>query len=203
MKSKTKRLFLLLLSVILVFNFNSIKGTAGKSVTKTVRVGYYQNEVFQEGASDKAVKSGYAYEYYRKLSEYTGWNYEYIYGDFVTVYNMLLNGDVDLVAGLAYTESRSHLISYPDKPQGTEQYSLVKHQGDDTITTNTTTLNGKSIGVLDSAIKVALENFLEEKNITANVVTFSDYDALLEAFDKREVDTLAGESDGIYDRSHA
>lgn len=203
MKSITKRLFLLLLSIILIFNFNSIKGTAGKSVTKTVRVGYYQNEVFQEGASDKAVKSGYAYEYYRKLSEYTGWNYEYIYGDFVTIYNMLLNGDVDLVAGLAYTESRSHLISYPDKPQGTEQYSIVKHQGDDTITTNPTTLNGKSVGVLDSAIKVALENFLEKKNIAANVVTFSDYDALLEAFDKREVDTLAGESDGIYDRSHA
>ena len=40
---------------------------------KTVRVGYYENEVFQEGASEGAVKTGYAYEYYRKLSEYTGW----------------------------------------------------------------------------------------------------------------------------------
>ena len=30
----------------------------------TVRVGYYENEVFQEGAQEGAVKSGYAYEYY-------------------------------------------------------------------------------------------------------------------------------------------
>ena len=36
---------------------------------QTVRVGYYENEVFQEGAQNGAVKSGYAYEYYQKLSE--------------------------------------------------------------------------------------------------------------------------------------
>ena len=43
------------------------------STGKTVRVGYYENEVFEEGAAEGAVKSGYAYEYYRKISEYTGW----------------------------------------------------------------------------------------------------------------------------------
>ena len=41
--------------------------------TKTVRVGYYENEIFQEGAQEGAVKSGFGYEYYRKLTEYTGW----------------------------------------------------------------------------------------------------------------------------------
>ena len=30
---------------------------------ETVRVGYYENEVFQEGAGEGAVKKGYAYEY--------------------------------------------------------------------------------------------------------------------------------------------
>ena len=44
-----------------------------------VRVGYYENEVFQEGAQEGSVKTGYAYEYYQKLSEYTGWKYEYVY----------------------------------------------------------------------------------------------------------------------------
>ena len=37
--------------------------------TEVVRVGYYENEVFQEGAGEGEVKSGYAYDYYRKLSE--------------------------------------------------------------------------------------------------------------------------------------
>ena len=46
----------------------------------TVKVGYYENEVFQEGAREGVMKSGYAYEYYHKLSEYTGCKYEYVYG---------------------------------------------------------------------------------------------------------------------------
>ena len=32
--------------------------------TDTVKVGYYENEVFQEGAREGIIKSGYAYEYY-------------------------------------------------------------------------------------------------------------------------------------------
>ena len=55
----------------------------------TVRIGYYENEVFQEGAAEGAVKTGYAYEYYRKLSEYTGWRYDYVYGSFADLYQML------------------------------------------------------------------------------------------------------------------
>ena len=30
---------------------------------KTVKVGYYENEVFQEGAAPGAIKKGYSYEY--------------------------------------------------------------------------------------------------------------------------------------------
>ena len=62
---------------------------------EVVRVGYYENEIFQEGAKEGEVKSGYAYEYYRKLSEYTGWEYEYVYGDFSELYQMLLDGEID------------------------------------------------------------------------------------------------------------
>ena len=75
-----------------------------------VRVGYYENEVFQEGAQEGAVKTGYAYEYYRKLSEYTGWKYEYVYGGFGELYQMLLDGEIDLLAGLAFREERAKLI---------------------------------------------------------------------------------------------
>ena len=82
--------------------------------TKTVRVGYYENEIFQEGAQEGAVKSGFAYEYYRKLAEYTGWKYEYVYGSFSDLYQMLLDGEIDLLAGLALKEDRIGLIGYPD-----------------------------------------------------------------------------------------
>lgn len=175
---------------------------AGPSVD-AVRVGYYENEVFQEGASDDAVKTGYAYEYYQKLSEYTGWRYEYVYGEFGDLYQMLLAGEIDFLAGLAYREDRKDLIGYPDAAMGNETYSLVKHDSDTDITLDTSTLNGKRIGVLDSAMVEVLESFLKDHSIQAEVVKFNDYEPLFEAFDRHEVDVLAAEGDGAYGRDHA
>ncbi|MBQ5391560.1 MAG: transporter substrate-binding domain-containing protein, partial [Spirochaetales bacterium] len=122
--------------------------TAFAADTGVVKVGYYENEVFQEGAREGAVKTGYAYEYYRKLSEYTGWRYEYVYGGFGELYQKLLDGEVDLLAGLAYREDRAGIIGYPDSRMGSESYYLVKHDTDFDITADPATLNGKRIGVL-------------------------------------------------------
>ena len=83
-----------------------------------------------------------------KMSEYTGWRYEYVYGDFNDLYQKLLDGEIDLLAGLAYKEDRKGLISYPENRMGSETYSLVKHGSDDSITADPQTLNGKKIAVL-------------------------------------------------------
>ncbi|MBR5095987.1 MAG: transporter substrate-binding domain-containing protein [Treponema sp.] len=130
--------------------------------SKLARVGYYENEVFQEGAQKGAVKTGYSYEYYQKLSEYTGWKYEYVYGEFGDLYQMLLDGKIDFLAGLAFRADRKALIGYPDAPMGSENYNLVKRASLDQITADPATLNGKKIGVLDSAMALALDEFLKK-----------------------------------------
>ena len=176
---------------------------SAKTEPKTVRVGYYENEVFQEGAAEGAVKSGYAYEYYRKLSEYTGWKYEYVYGGFGELYQQLLAGEIDLLAGLAWREERAAQIGYPDAVMGSESYYLVKHDSDSGISADPATLNGTKIGVLDSAMVDVLNHYLEEHQVSASVVAYPDYTRLFEAFDSRQVDILAAESDGAYGRDHA
>ena len=168
-----------------------------------VRVGYYENEVFQEGAQEGAVKTGYAYEYYRKLSEYTGWKYEYVYGGFGELYQMLLDGEIDLLAGLAWREERAQLIGYPKAIMGSESYYLVKHNEDISITPDPATLNGCRIGVLDSAMVSALNRFLDEHQVNAEVVTFTDYSQLFSAFDSHHIDILAAESDGANGRENS
>ena len=168
-----------------------------------VRVGYYENEVFQEGAREGAVKTGYAYEYYRKLSEYTGWNYEYVYGGYGELYQMLLDGKIDLLAGLAWREERANRISYPEAVMGSEAYYLVKQDSADEITADAATLSGKKIGVLDSAMVSVLDHYLKEHHVTAEVMTYSDHTQLFAAFDSREIDVLVAESDGSYAREHA
>ena len=173
------------------------------SNNRVVRVGYYENEVFQEGAQEGKIKTGYAYEYYQKLLEYTGWQYEYVYGEFGDLYQMLLDGEIDLLAGLAKKEDRVDIIGYPDAPMGNETYNLVKHDVDEDITVDPSSLDGKKIGVLDSAMKETLKDFLDNNNANADVVVFRDYEPLFEAFDNHEVDVLAAEGDGAYGRPNA
>ena len=75
-----RRCAVFLCALIILLPILTAGAFAEKIESATVRVGYYENEVFQEGAEEGAIKTGYAYEYYRKISEYTGWNYEYVYG---------------------------------------------------------------------------------------------------------------------------
>jgi hypothetical protein len=127
---------------------------------KIVRIGYYENSVFQEGAQKGAVRTGYAYDYYLKISEYTGWKYKYVYGTYTECYQALLDNKIDLIAGLAYRENRKGLFLYPDEPMGHESYNILKHLADEHITSNPTTLKGKKIGVLESAIVDSLQSFV-------------------------------------------
>ena len=187
----------MILSVVLSFTSFADDGP------KTVRVGYYENEVFQEGAQEGAVKTGYAYEYYRKLSEYTGWKYEYVYGGFSDLYQMLLDGEIDLLAGLAWREDRADLIGYPGAIMGNELYYLVKHEEDVNITADPATLSKSTIGVLDSAMISVLNQYLDDNHVSARVKAYSDYAQLYEAFDSHEVEVLAVESDGAHGREHA
>ena len=168
-----------------------------------VRVGYYENEVFQEGAREDSVKTGYAYEYYQKISEYTGWKYEYVYGEFGDLYQMLLDGEIDLLAGLAWREDRQSLIGYPDAPMGNESFNLICHDTDDEISADPATLNGRKIGVLDSAMATVLQEFLDDHHVQAEILRYRDYEPLFMAFDSYEIDVLAAEGDGAYSRPHA
>ena len=198
------RLFFLACAALFVIAFFPVAVYADtEAEAEVVRVGYYENEVFQEGAREGDVKSGYAYEYYRKLSEYTGWEYEYVYGDFSELYQMLLDGEIDLLAGLAWREERASIINYPNAVMGNEAYYLVKHDTDEKITADPSTLNGSKIGVLDSAMVGVLNDYLDNNHVNAKVVTYSDYTQLFEAFDSGKVDVLAAESDGAYGRERS
>ncbi len=202
MKERNRRIQLLVIACILFLLgiFWPPQATADPEV---IRVGYYENEIFQEGARDGAVKTGYAYEYYRKLSEYTGWKYAYYYGGFSELYQMFLNGEIDLLAGLAWREERASLMGYPDANMGKEMYYLVKHDVDLEITDDPQTMNGRTIGVLDSAMVSVLRTYLAEHQVDAEILPYSDYNTLFAAFETHDFDILAAESDGAYGRKHA
>ena len=198
MKTAIQKIFF----TLLIFIFLSPVYSQSQN-SKKVRVGYYENEIFQEGAKPGAVKTGYAYEYYQKISEYTGWKYEYVFGGYGDLYKLFLEGQIDLLAGLAYRQEREGLILYPNAAMGSETYNLVKHLEDDSVTANYSTLNGKIIGVLDSAMVSVLETFLKNNNIKANIIKYPEHEHLFQDFDSRKIDILVAESDGTNGRDSA
>lgn len=171
--------------------------TYAETEPKTVVVGYFENENFQEGAREGAVRGGFAYEYYQLLSEYTGWKYEYVYGDFAEVYEKLLNGDVDMVAGMAKTEERIGIISYPDLAMGSETYTILKKSSDTSINSSASSLSGKSVGTVESAMVNVLNNYIEENDIKdVDVNIYKSFEDLYRAFDNNRLDAVLVENAG-------
>ena len=100
--SKNKRLCLSICAIIMLLLVSApvyaseIKSD-GKTTqvieeeNKTVRVGYFPYDNFQEGGSGEH-KQGAGYEYLQKISYITGWKYEYVYASFKECLDMLADG---------------------------------------------------------------------------------------------------------------
>lgn len=158
---------------------------------KTVRVGYYFSHNFQEGTSDDEVKSGYSYEYLQKLASYTGWKYEYVYGDWSTLYEELVSGEIDLMAGIAYSSDRIQLIRYPDAPMLNETFYIYKNADDDSIKCgDMNSYKGKKIGTLrnNQRMTAALEKWKIQNYVDIEIVYYDDLQTCAQGFNNKEID---------------
>ena len=89
---------------------------------KTVRVGWYEspfNTIDQFGR-----RSGYAYDYQEKIAAYTGWDYEYVEGCWPELLQMLINGEIDLMSDVSYTDERAESMLFSSLPMGAEEYYI-------------------------------------------------------------------------------
>lgn len=197
---KNKLNFIIFFIFILTQNFSAAQ-TVG-SVNK-VKVGYYEQEIFQEGAGPDLIKKGYAYEYYRKLSEYTGLEFEYVYGNFVSLYEQLLEGEIDLLAGLAYTDARAEKINDENLPMGSTYYYLLKKIENHEITRELESLNGKKICVLNSIMVKLINEWINEHSINTQVIVCDTAEEMYSLFDKGETDLIMVEGSGTSERNDA
>lgn len=160
---------------------------------KVVRVGYYEQKDFQEGMSDAEAKSGYSYEYLQRLSYYTGWKYEYIYGSFQTLYEKLLHGEIDVMAGISYQKSRKKNLLFPGYVMVYERCYIFKHEADTTIETGDfNSYAGKKIGtVKGKSTDPSLAAWVKQNHVEAEIVRYDDRETMIKAFDKGEIDCFS------------
>ena len=115
----------------------------------------------------------------------------------------LIDGKIDLLAGLARTDEREEIIAYPDAPMGSGLYNLIKHDFDNSVTSDPASFEGRKIGVLDSILVNALNDYLKDQEVSADIVLYDDYVSLFEDFDNGELEIIAVEGNGAYSRENS
>lgn len=182
-----------ILSVLLICTvFLPPPVSAAEESEKTVRVGYVNALNYEEGGEGE-YKRGAGYEYLQKLSYLTGWNYEYVYGSFTECSDMLAKGEIDLFGNVSYTPERAELYDFSSYPQGKDTYWLyVKKDRSDLTGGDPHKLEGCRIGVTEGSYQEGLlTEWLQDNDISAELVPYNGYDEMMPAIDAGEVEAIA------------
>lgn len=188
--------FIWLLIFFLIFSVfcPSVTTDAGEvsSDQKTVTVGYYFKKDFQEGMGDDKPKTGYSYEYLQKIASYTGWHYKYVYGSWEQLYEKLVSGEIDMLAGVAETKERAKLISYPDYIMCQETFYIYKNSSDNSMECgNIASYSGKRIGtVKDSMMSSYLNKWIKETHADIQVVSYDNFADCSSDFYNQKIDAF-------------
>ena len=169
---------LLVVSLSFVLSFgNTIVVFAESENEKTIRVAYVLWENFQEGGEGEP-KSGYSYDYLKKISYYTGWKYEYVYGSFAELYEKLVLGEVDLMANISYTEERANQIYFSNEAQGDEYFYVYGQAGQTKMDgNNPATFENMKVGVnAGSYQKELFEQWCEENDVSCDIIEYTDFE---------------------------
>ena len=163
-------LFVILLPAV----FLLLADAVAEEPSKVVRVGWFDSSYNNIDGSGR--RTGYSYEYQQKIAAYTGWNYEYVEGNWGQLVQKLINGEIDMLGGVSYTEARANVVLFSSYPMGTEEYYLFI-DGDKVAEYNEdfSYFNGKKIGVNKQSVQ--LEFFKEwekQHNIQTELIELPD-----------------------------
>ncbi len=165
---------------------------------KTVRVGWYEDSYH---ITDKdGDRSGYGYEFEQAVSAYTGWDYEYVTGDWPELVEMLQNGEIDLMSALSYTDERAETMLFSDKPMGEERYYLYVDLGNTDISAaDLSTLNGRSIAMFENSIQTTQFCEWEDKyNVHTDHVFVNSIDEAKELLAAHEIQGVISTETSIW-----
>ncbi|MDO4503305.1 MAG: transporter substrate-binding domain-containing protein, partial [Coriobacteriia bacterium] len=159
---------------------------------QVIRLGYYDQPGLTEGMGDDQRKSGYAYDYLQRISDYTGWKYEYVYGELPELYEKMDQGEVDMIAGVSPNDKTASKAEFANQPIGKRNCTIYKAQDDDSIAPGfMASFIGKRIGVVEgSSSQTFLKKHLKKNVVSCKVVTFADQDAMVEALANDQIDAL-------------
>ncbi len=162
-KSTLLKHLAVLVMALVVAALLPVSAIAEEAQAKVVRVGLFEDTYHK--VNDKGELYGYGYEYLQKIASYTGWTIEYVEADWYTCFDKLENGEIDILNGISYTSERAQQMLFSALPMAEERYFLYGDSRDLQIDpTDASTLNGKTVGVMEGAVPEDVLNEWEADN---------------------------------------
>ena len=166
----------------------------------TVRVAFPEQEGMSQVARSGKL-SGYNYDYLEKISEFTGWQMEYV--PYVskdgneavgTAMEELMNGKVDLMGPILKNAATEELFEFPQTSYGTVYTTLCADINSSLRKNDLNTARVLRIGLWEKAETRNREvaDFLKSEGIQGELHYYSTYTAQLEALQAGKVDLISG-----------
>ena len=170
---------------------------------KTVRVGWYESPFNITDAFGR--RSGFAYDYQQKIAAYSGWNYEYVEGSWPELMQMLMDGKIDLMSDVSYTEERAEQMLFSTLPMGAEEYYIFISPDNKVISRDDySTFNGKKVGMNKGSVQVGFfREWAAANGVQAEVIEMTeDVSETLDMLKRGDIDMYVV-LDGYLDSSDA
>ena len=165
---------------------------------KIIRIGSFEdtfNYVDQNG-----VRRGYGYELMQALAGYTGWKFEYVKCDWSNCFEMLENGEIDVMGDISYTDERAEKMLFSDEPMGEEKYILYADLSHTDIgTSDFKSLDGKRVGVLmGTEPEIMLTEWENKNGIHTEHVNVNNNDDVEKKLANHEIDGFVSLEESIW-----
>lgn len=191
MKKQCNRIISLALSVFIfiggiIFPIRADENTEDDKI----RVGFYLLDGYQYYNS-RGEHSGYGVDYLNLISNFTGWNYEYVeVNTYSEALNKLNNGSIDLVAPIPMNAEWDAEYLYSEYQICMGRYVLVCNINDNRFThEELTNVDGVKVAVPNGyPITYEFINFIEEKGLDVELVYYSTPEAANVAMKRGDVD---------------
>ena len=169
-----------------------------KPQSEVVKAAWYEDSYhITEKNGDR---SGYGYEYEQAVSAYTGWDYDYVTGNWEELLKKLQNGEIDLMSSLSYTDERAKTMLFSDLPMGEEKYYLYADLANSDISaSDISSLNGQSIAMMENSVQTTQFSDWEKKyNVKTKHVFVNSMDQAKEMFAKHEIQGVISTETSIW-----
>lgn len=183
-----KKLRVFLICLLMLFT-TSIPVFAEDS-RKTVKIGYIDYDNFVEEL-DNGTLTGFAADYFKQISKYTGWKYEFVDVSWEDAQEQIKNGELDFYCVARRTTERLEQYDFSTFSLLNEPMNLYVNADTD-YGKSIQNLDGKKVGMLAGSKEIEnFQKYEQQQNINMEIVQYDSNEEACHAAETNEVQAAA------------